>query len=696
MNSGLNPGRTKCRGKPICIIGMHRSGTSMVARILSFCGLDLGSPNQSTPPSTSNPLGHFEDQVIVYRINDSLLAHLGGSWDEPPIFIQGWETNPSLKKYFQAARSHISTRSISSRWGWKDPRTTILLPFWKTIINDLRFVICIRKPLHVAESLQRRNELSVSKGLSLWNQYVIAAIGDSKGCPRIFTFYEDYFTDAHREIERLVEFCELPTSRVMAGSCNAIFHELNHTAKSDRSLIENELLAETNHLYEQLHSEKAHLLEGKTPNINHNISVQHTNVDQSANEQNAISKYNLIFPRFKIPLVSIVIPTCNGVEYLSSCLRSVLHYTNISYELIVVDDCSNDATYRLLDRLENVKVIRNRVNQDFLIRSNSGAASAEGQYIMFLKNDVTVRRDWLSMLVDTVERYPRCGAVGAKLIGMDGKLQEAGAIVWRDGTAVPYGSGDDPFKPEYCYIREVDYCSAACLLVRSDLFRQLGGFNELYTPACYEDPDLCFAIRQLGYKVVLQPEVTIFHHGAGSRPLLEAEALCCTNRPKFTEKWLATLAQRSPKNDSIRARDCRLGQRVLVLDERIPSVYEDSGACYPYKLLFALVDLEFIVTFLPIFDRQQHKSAALELQQLGIEVFYGGSFDPEHVLQAREGYYHIIIVREPFEGGDYDNLIHKYFPDARVIATNDFDSQDLDSLKVFILLSQDRNTMEAN
>lgn len=675
------PTAGRAKSKVTCIIGMHRSGTSMVARILNLCGLDLGSPDQFMPPNTSNPLGYFEDQIISYKINDALLSHLGGSWNDPPDLEPGWEHDPSLSEFARKARSYIYTLSESTHWGWKDPRTTILLPFWKSLITDLRFVICIRRPLHVAESLNKRDEVSVSKGFSLWHQYVKAAILDTEGCPRIFTFYEDYFRDTRREIERLIDFCDLPAPNVAVISANAIFHKLTHTSEIHEVSNGQEVLAESNRLYERLRARKVTQIAEPTADSKEKIEEGETQPTRIANPRSAIPRYSLVFPRFRKPLVSIVVPTFNGVEYLSACLRTVFHYTKLSFELIIVDDGSHDTTGQLLDKIDNVRVVRNEKTLDFLKSSNSGARLAKGQYIMFLNNDVMVREHWLSKLVHTMERHPRCGAVGAKLIDMDGKLQEAGAIIWHDGTAVPYGGGDDPFKPEYCYLREVDYCSAACLLVRTDLFQELGGFDGRYAPAYYEDPDLCFGIRQLGYKVVVQPDVTIFHRVAGSRPIAEAEALYQANRPKFVQKWSTTLVRQESHNSALQARDRRRGKRVLVLYERIPDVDEDSSSAWLHELLNTLVELEFVVTFVPICERYQYQPATFTLQQAGVEVFYGDSFEPQQLLQSRAGYYQFVVVSESCKSADYIDLIRRCFPDAPVLAIDDLANRSIDGLK---------------
>ncbi len=229
----------------ICIIGMHRSGTSMVARLLNLCGLDLGPSNQLMPPHDGNPLGYFENMDFSYKIDDALLTHLGGSWDNPPNFKEDWEYDPSLEQIVEEAKGLIITFSKSPRWGWKDPRTTILLPFWKSLIPNLKFVICVRSPLEVAQSLAKRDKITISQGAYLWNYYMRAAIRDTEGCPRIFTFYEDFFNNASGEINRLVKFCGLKKPDDITTLHNAIHRDLkHHTSETSELLKEHKVLAE--------------------------------------------------------------------------------------------------------------------------------------------------------------------------------------------------------------------------------------------------------------------------------------------------------------------------------------------------------------------------------------------------------------------------------------------------------------------
>lgn len=232
------------RKNVVCIIGMHRSGTSMIAQLLNLCGLDLGPSERFLPANEFNPSGYFENEGFV-NIDEALLTHLEGSWDNPPIFKEGWEYDPSFGQIVQETRSLLKTFSGSSQWGWKDPRTTVLLPFWKLLIPDLRFVICIRSPLEVAKSLARRDRMPFQKGVYLWNQYMRAAIRDTEGCSRIFTFYEDFFNDATTEINRLIEFCGLQKPDDLSSLHGVISHELkHHTSETSELLNEDKVITE--------------------------------------------------------------------------------------------------------------------------------------------------------------------------------------------------------------------------------------------------------------------------------------------------------------------------------------------------------------------------------------------------------------------------------------------------------------------
>ena len=192
----------------ICIIGMHRSGTSIITGLLHAHGLRIGSKDCLLGPHESNPTGHFEHKGFL-EINEALLARLGGAWDKPVRLPRDWVANAHFADLAKKASSLVAGLASSSPWGWKEPRTTLLLPFWQTFVPDLRYVVCIRNPVEVAQSLARRNGFAMPHAVDLWLRYMRAALAHTRGRPRIFTFYGDYFGNASREIARLARFCGL-------------------------------------------------------------------------------------------------------------------------------------------------------------------------------------------------------------------------------------------------------------------------------------------------------------------------------------------------------------------------------------------------------------------------------------------------------------------------------------------------------
>jgi hypothetical protein len=211
----------------ICIIGMHRSGTSMMAGLLHQCGLYLGPENQLLGANSGNPEGHFEHKGF-FRINEALLEHIGGSWDFPPTLKPGWEHDDSLEGLRNDAKALVNTFYGKLPWGWKEPRTTILLPFWRSIVPQLRFVICVRSPLEVAKSLAKRNKIPIEQGVVLWHRYMRAAIQDTESYPRFFAYYEDFIADPEVQVETLIDFCGLKRPSDFSIEAAGIRRELWH------------------------------------------------------------------------------------------------------------------------------------------------------------------------------------------------------------------------------------------------------------------------------------------------------------------------------------------------------------------------------------------------------------------------------------------------------------------------------------
>lgn len=200
----------------VCVLGMHRSGTSATTRVLNLLGLYIGPDDAMVAANKNNPKGAYEHRELML-LNQGVLRVVGGIWKEPPTLAEGWENDPALDELREQAREVIrETFDGVDLWGWKDPRTCLLVPFWQTVVPQMHYVICIRNPIDVAQSLERRNELTLAHGFDLWLRYVVDSIVATAGRPRMFVFYEDYFEDWHKPVARLADFIRRPDQAASA------------------------------------------------------------------------------------------------------------------------------------------------------------------------------------------------------------------------------------------------------------------------------------------------------------------------------------------------------------------------------------------------------------------------------------------------------------------------------------------------
>jgi hypothetical protein len=213
---------------PVSIAGMGRSGTSMLAQMLLLCGLDLGPSGSLMAPSPQNPDGYWEHVGFV-GLNDDLLEELGGAWDYPPALPSSWDT-PRFAPYHDRARELIRQFPRGKAWGWKDPRTSLILPFWLQQMPQLRLVIAVRNPLEVAASLNRRNGTSRPAGIGLWSAYYERILNATQAEDRIVTHYDAHFATPGAEIRRLLAFLGLPASELAIDQCSKLVStDLRHT-----------------------------------------------------------------------------------------------------------------------------------------------------------------------------------------------------------------------------------------------------------------------------------------------------------------------------------------------------------------------------------------------------------------------------------------------------------------------------------
>jgi GT2 family glycosyltransferase len=364
------------------------------------------------------------------------------------------------------------------------------------------------------------------------------------------------------------------------------------------------------------------------------------------------------------PLVSLVLVLFNKANLTFACLQHLQQLQHSNLELLIVDNNSTDQTAQLLGRLEGrVKVMRQNENHHFLYACNLAfeQLAPQARYVALVNNDALLDAACVTHALQVFERWPETGIVGGQILHLDGQLQEAGSVIFSDGSCRGLGRRQSPWQPLVQVRRRVDYVSGCFLVIEAKLLHQLGGFDTRFAPAYYEETDLCVASWKLGRPVVYEPRCLLHHvefasagqsSGQGRR---EAERLMQANQRLFFKKHAGWLKQQLPAHayHDLPAIDqaCRRQAhpiRVLWIDDKLPNPAQGAGFGRLQTMITGLADLGCFITLFATdldaadsgLDRSLHGLSA------DYELHWGQAEALSQLLEERAGFYtHIVASR---------------------------------------------------
>lgn len=249
----------------------------------------------------------------------------------------------------------------------------------------------------------------------------------------------------------------------------------------------------------------------------------------------------LRFPTPTRPKLTVVVVVYNAPALTYLCLESVCREAGPSTEVVVIDNASGIHTRRVLDMLEGARVVRNESNLHFLEAVNAVLPRLSGEYILLLNNDLYLLPGALQRAQKTLTEDYSTGAVGAQVMGVDGRVLEAGCSILSRGECEGLSRRDDPTFDEGAAPRAVDYVSGCFLMTPRVRLVENGGFDRRYAPAYYEDVDYCTNLWERGWQVLCEPRAMVVHYESAGSSRYEVAKLVLRNRRRFRlkHKWRA-------------------------------------------------------------------------------------------------------------------------------------------------------------
>ncbi|WP_428929908.1 glycosyltransferase [Marinibacterium sp. SX1] len=383
----------------------------------------------------------------------------------------------------------------------------------------------------------------------------------------------------------------------------------------------------------------------------------------------------LVFPEYDSPDVSIVIPAHNKVEVTYLALASLLlAHNKATFEVILVDDASTDETAELEKIVSGITVIHNAQSQRFIRACNAGADMARGKYVMLLNNDVEVTSGFIDELLGAFDRFPRVGLVGSKLLYPDGRLQDAGGIIWGSGNPWNYGNGQNPWDPRFCYARQADYLTGAAMMTTKEIWDQVGGLSSYLEPMYFEDTDFSFKVREAGYKTYFVPSSIVYHFEgmtSGTDTSSGFKRYQEVNRPKFKRRWAAAYAgfgEQGVKPDL--EKDRGITGRVLFIDYATPRPDRDAGSYAAIQEIKLVQSLGYKVTFLPR-NLAHLGSYTEELEKMGVEMIYAPFYlSVDEYLEKHARDFDAFFITRFYVARDVIGRLRRLAPQTRILFNN--------------------------
>ena len=378
--------------------------------------------------------------------------------------------------------------------------------------------------------------------------------------------------------------------------------------------------------------------------------------------------------QYAAPRVSIVVPAHNKFWVTYNCLAALILAPNkVTAEIIVVDDGSSDQTTEIETIVQGITVVRHDKGQGFVRASNHGAEVARGEFVVMLNNDTEPAAGWLDELLYVFETFADVGLVGAKLVYPDGKLQEAGGLIFHNLDIWNYGRGRNPHEPRFNYIREIDYCSGACLMLRREVWRELKGFDEFFAPAYYEDTDLAFRVRAMGLKTYYTPFAEIVHFEgltSGTSTASGAKSFQAINEPKFRSRWAPTIRRFPQTLAPELAKDRGALLRALVIDAETPQPDRDAGSYAALQEMRLLQTLGVKLSFVPE-NLAYLGNYTEDLQRKGVEALYAPyQSGIEGLIEERGAEFDFFYITRYSVAVRYIDVIRRAAPRAKIVFCN--------------------------